>query len=100
MSGKSEPSFRRIFANENVSLHLSNVNSVDQLIEDFFSNDGFLLITVGFVKITENKCEHLYKSGDYIPLPVPLNYSKVQIDNITDILWIKKRIADEKKFQN
>ena len=90
MDNRSEFPFRPIFANENVSLHLSNVVSADQLIEDFFSNDGFLLITVGFVKITENKCEHLYKSGDYIPLPVRLNYINVQIDKVTDILWLKK----------
>ena len=85
MNNKSELPFRPIFANENLSLHLSNVISVDHLINDFFSNDGFLLITVGFVKITENKFEYLYKCGDYIPLPVQLNYNKVQIDKITDI---------------
>ena len=97
MNNKSEAPFRSIFANENVSLRLSNVISADQLIEDFFSTDGFLLITVGYVKITENKCEHLYKTGDYIPLPVRLNYIHVQIDKITDILWLKKRSTDEGK---
>jgi len=90
MNNTLESSYRYIFANEHVSLNLSNVISASQLIKDFFSNEGIILITVGFIKITEKNCVHMFESGDYVELPVRFEYNKVQIDKITDILWLQK----------
>ena len=90
MNHESKCLYRPIFANENIILHLSNVISAQQLIAEFFTSEGFILITVGFIKITNNECEHLFESGDYVELPVQFEYTNVQIDKVTDILWLKK----------
>ena len=96
MTRKFECLCRPIFANDNIILHLSNVISAQQLIAEFFTSEGFILITVGFIKITDNECEHLFESGDYVELPVQFDYKNVQIDKVTDILWLTKSKLEPK----